>query len=76
MNLRNFFNPTTQNNISALKARAARQYTTYYDELDRYDCGAKLGEQVNPRMLAAKVEFNRLMDELASIDPSCPATRL
>jgi len=62
--------------IHSLKRQAAKYYNQYYDELDRYDCGATLAEEINPRMLKAKIEFNKTFDELAKIDPSTPSHRL
>lgn len=62
--------------IERLKDKARRNYLSYQNELDTLSCGASLGEYVNPRMLSAKLEFNRVMDELAEIDPATPGTRL
>lgn len=62
--------------IAALKGKARKHYRTYYAELGRYDYGAALAEQINPRLLSTKVEFNKIMDERQKIDPACPAERL
>lgn len=64
------------NEIEVLKNRARKHYHAYYNELDTLSCGAALGEHVNPRLLSAKVEFNKTMDELAKIDSTTPRGRL
>lgn len=62
--------------LSTMKCQAAARYYDYYAELDRYDCGKAVAEQINPRLLKAKQEFNALMDRMAEIDPTCPTFRL
>ncbi len=59
-----------------LKRQAKKYYAKYHYELDQMDCGRALGEHMNPRVLEAKCRFNRVLDELAKLDPTCPLTRL
>jgi hypothetical protein len=62
--------------ITYLKRKARQAYERYSSELGRYDCGAALSEYVNPRVTPLKQEFNTIMDQLATFDPTTPATRL
>lgn len=62
--------------LERLKREARRSYKTYHAELDAMSCGKAMGEYMNPRAAKAKSEFNRVMDELAKIDPTTPAARL
>ena len=62
--------------LERLKRQARKHYNTYQYELNQMNCGRELGENMNPRMFEAKQEFNRVMDELAQIDPGCPNGQL
>lgn len=62
--------------VSVLKIRAAHYYKAYQSERDSMSCGKALAETVNPRVLNAKINFNKIMDRLAVLDKHCPKTRL
>lgn len=62
--------------IAWLKARARAARKRYLDELNSMSCGAALGEIVNPRLAEAKRLFNKTLDQLAAVDPTCPKDRL
>jgi hypothetical protein len=62
--------------IENLKRQAEKHYTVYFKLVDNYSCGLSLGEHISPEMIHHKTEFNRIMDELAEIDPTVPAFRL
>jgi len=47
----------------------------YYRELDRYSCGSRVSETVNPRVYDLKNKANGMLDKLSKIDPRCPISR-
>ncbi len=59
-----------------LKSQARKHYMEYHREADKLDCGKSIGEVINPRMLSAKLAFNKVMDKLSKLDPNCPKQRL
>lgn len=58
--------------IYMLKKRAKRLLISYDNECAQMSCGRALAEVVNPRALRAKVNFNKVYDELCKIDPTVP----
>jgi hypothetical protein len=62
--------------IKKLKKEAEKHYIIYYNIANNYSCGLSLAEHMSPEMLNHKTEFNRIMDELAKIDPLVPDFRL
>lgn len=62
--------------IENLKRQAEKHYIVYYKIADNYSCGLSLVEHISPEMIHHKMEFNRIMDELAKIDPTVPDFRL
>lgn len=62
--------------IDRLKRKARFHYMEYIRIRDDLDCGAHMAEHFNPRISGSRTEFNRIMDELAKIDPETPTTRL
>ena len=62
--------------IENLKRQAEKHYIVYFKLADNYSCGLSLGEHISPEMVHHKTEFNRIMDELAEIDPTVPDFRL
>lgn len=62
--------------IIKLKAQAKRHLQAYDGLCAQLDCGMGLAEVISPQVLANKLEFNRIMDELAKIDPTTPKSRL
>jgi hypothetical protein len=59
-----------------LKNKARRTYLKYRSLLDQFSCGASLAETITPRLYALRQEFNKVMDQLAEVDPATPVTRL
>jgi len=59
-----------------LKRKAANHYRAYHSLCDKHSCGANLAEHISAEISKHKIEFNRVMDKIAKIDPGCPQTRL
>lgn len=59
-----------------LMRRARTHYLAYHAIADRYSCGVNLASHINPELSKHAQEFNAALDELAKIDPKCPAQRL
>lgn len=62
--------------IDRLKKEAKKHFTEYYGIASNYNCGLFLAECISPDLVYHKTEFNKIMDELAKIDPSVPTARL
>lgn len=63
--------------IAELKKEAKQLYLSYHSQYEAYDhMGKNLAEYISVDLRATAVEFNRVMDELRSLDPSAPSTRL
>ena len=67
--------------IRKLKRQAEKHYLVYHKIANDYSFGlfspgATLSEYISPGMVHHKTEFNRIMDELAEIDPLTPNFRL
>jgi hypothetical protein len=62
--------------IKKLKKEAEKHYIIYFNMANNYSCGLSLAEHMSPEMLKHKVEFNKIMDELAELDPLTPDIRL
>lgn len=54
--------------IIMLKKRARRLFFSYQKELLSAGCGARLAELNKPRVYRAKVNFNKVMDELRELE--------
>lgn len=63
-------------NIKKLKKEARKHFLAYRDAAKPYDCGLSLMEYISPTLIYHKTEFNKIMDELAKIDPLIPNFRL
>jgi hypothetical protein len=62
--------------IEKLK-KDARKHILAYDAIaEYYSCGLSLAEHISSEMFHHKQEFNRIMDELAKLDPKAPTFRL
>lgn len=59
-----------------LRRALRRAYLAYHHSKDSLPCGAALAEVVSPTLMGHKQAVNRLLDELAKLDPSTPARRL
>lgn len=59
-----------------LKRRARKYYKEYHRIFDNYSCGGNLAEHITPELKTIRDKFNSTLDELAKIDPTCPAKRL
>jgi hypothetical protein len=62
--------------IQSLKSDLRKYYNEYYNVRDRMDCGKALAEHISSTATNAKTNFNKTMDILQKIDPTCPKTRL
>jgi hypothetical protein len=62
--------------VARLKLRARREYESYANERDKYDCGASMAHHVNPRLNELAEAFNNTMDVLSRVDPECPKSRI
>lgn len=64
--------------VERLKVQARKAYLSYWAEFDRnkYDCGRRMAEHMNPHLSQAKRQFNEAMDKLSKLDPTCPDKRL
>lgn len=62
--------------IKELKKKARSAYQTYHSILAALPCGAALGEYISSTASQAKQEFNDTMNELNTLDPESPRTRL
>ena len=59
-----------------LKKRARKAYSEFLDATKHLDCGNNLAVHISGDANSAALEFNRIMDKLAEIDPNCPKARL
>lgn len=66
----------TEKKIAKLKKEAKKYYLNYHGLADDYSCGLTLAEFMSSDIAHNKLEFNRIMDELAVIDPATPKARL
>lgn len=62
--------------IERLKRKARFHYIRYTEQRNGLDCGNSMAEIFRPSIYKDKIEFNRIMDELAKIDPNTPPARL
>jgi hypothetical protein len=58
--------------IALLKKEAAKHYTAYNSIADKYDCGLKLTDYINPKLYKHKEKYNKIMTILENLDPACP----
>lgn len=61
--------------IEQLKRDVRKHYEAVTDIADTYTCGLSLAMHINPVIAKHAAEFNRIMDELAKVDPNTPAFR-
>ena len=59
-----------------LKRKARGAYKTFLRATEHLDCGNAVAKTISPSAAKAAQTFNDAMDELAKIDPACPAARL
>jgi len=64
------------NKKESLKRKARKYYISYHKIFDNYSCGGNLAETITPELKGLRDKFNAALDELAKIDPDCPAKRL
>ena len=62
--------------ISNLKRKARKEYKAYQSVVSDYSCGNALAEHISPRASKHRLKFNKIMADLARIDPNCPKARL
>lgn len=64
--------------LEKLKKRARALYRGYNDTVDRANasCGLNLLAAISPDVYRAAREFNKVMDEIAALDPGAPKDRL
>jgi hypothetical protein len=62
--------------IEKLKKEARKHILRYNAIAEEYSCGLALAEHISFAMRFHKEEFNRIMDELAKLDPETPKFRL
>jgi hypothetical protein len=55
--------------VVVLKAEARRLYLTIHNRSVGLDCGARLAEHIRPDIGKARIRFNKVMAELATLDP-------
>jgi hypothetical protein len=58
--------------ISKLKAEAKRVYLRYKKKRDEFSCGKNLMEHICPGTFTDRMQFNKIMEELETLDPDCP----
>jgi len=61
--------------IRLLKRRLRRAYRGATAWRGYMDCGHHIACHINPQILDYEREFNRLADQLAELDPTCPKVR-
>ena len=64
------------NKIERLKRKARRQNIKATTIPDNMDCGIHMAEIIRPDIAIARINFNNIMDELSTLDPTAPNTRL
>lgn len=74
MNFRDLF--AAQDRISILKREARKHYEAHRAIASRYDCGLAMASHINPDLQRHAGAFNAAMDELATLDDTCPKGRL
>ncbi len=62
--------------IKKLRKEAKKYYLAYCATADSYSCGLSLAEHISSELTHYKIEFNKVMDRLAELDPLAPDTRL
>jgi hypothetical protein len=63
-------NPLSE--IERLKRKARRLYRQRAAIFDSYDCGHSLLMFISSRYAGVHTEFEKVMQQLSEIDPSCP----
>lgn len=58
--------------IASLKSQARDQFARFFEILDRYDCGADMLKTFNVEAGECAGRFNRIMEQLETLDPDCP----
>lgn len=63
--------------IWLLKRKLRRAYREYLEVDSSMACGAALADHITGRVTEARVRCNRILGELAKLDPeNCPCTRI
>lgn len=62
--------------IEKLKKDARKHYIAYMHNSDDLDCGHHLSDFIRPDKSEHRTKFNKIMDEIAKLDPDCPKSRL
>jgi len=67
-------NETTQNKINEYKMLARSYYVDYFNLFNilGYNCGHELFKQISRDGNELALKFNRTMEHLEQLDPSCP----